>query len=150
MESIIFVGIQASGKSTFYKERFFTTHMRINLDMLRTRYREQIFVEASLKGKQPFVVDNTNPTVADRQKYIEAAKEHDFKVIGYYFQPDYELSLHRNERRQGKAKIPEIGIKSTLKNMQIPSYAEGFDELYMVESFHNEFEVTVMIQEDIE
>lgn len=149
MECVIFVGIQAAGKSTFYKERFFTTHMRINLDMLRTRYREQIFVEASLKGKQPFVVDNTNPTVADRQKYIVAAKKHDFKVIGYYFEPDYEQSLHRNERRQGKAKIPEIGIKSTLKSLQIPSYAEGFDELYMAKSLHDGFEVTDMIQEDI-
>ncbi|WP_025681676.1 ATP-binding protein [Paenibacillus massiliensis] len=150
MECVIFIGIQASGKSTFYKEQFFTTHMRINLDMLRTRYREHIFVEAALKGKQAFVVDNTNPAVADRQKYIAAAKEHHFKVVGYYFQPDYELSIHRNEQRQGKAKIPEIGIKSTLKNLQIPSYAEAFDELYMVRSLDNEFEVTDMIQEDLE
>lgn len=150
MECVIFIGIQASGKSTFYKEQFFTTHMRINLDMLRTRYREHIFVEAALKGKQAFVVDNTNPAVADRQKYIAAAKEHDFKVVGYYFQPDYELSIHRNEQRQGKAKIPEIGIKSTLKNLQIPSYDEAFDELYMVRSLDNEFEVTDMIQEDLE
>ncbi|WP_028589006.1 ATP-binding protein [Paenibacillus massiliensis] len=150
MECVIFVGIQASGKSTFYKERFFTTHMRINLDMLKTRYREHIFVEAALKGKQAFVVDNTNPTVADRQKYIAAAKEHNFKMIGYYFHPDYELSIHRNEQRQGKAKIPEIGIKSTLKNLQIPTYAEGFDELYMVRSLDNVFEVTDMIQEDLE
>jgi transcriptional regulator with XRE-family HTH domain len=37
VEAIIFVGIQASGKSTFYRERFFDTHLRINLDMLKTR-----------------------------------------------------------------------------------------------------------------
>ena len=39
-ECIIFVGIQGSGKSTFYKENFFKTHVRINLDMLKSRNRE--------------------------------------------------------------------------------------------------------------
>ena len=41
MEAVIFVGIQASGKSRFYRERFFTTHVRINLDLLRMRRRER-------------------------------------------------------------------------------------------------------------
>ena len=36
MEAVLFVGLQASGKSTFYRERFFRTHVRINLDMLKT------------------------------------------------------------------------------------------------------------------
>lgn len=40
MEAVILCGIQASGKSAFYSERFFHTHVRINLDMLRTRRRE--------------------------------------------------------------------------------------------------------------
>lgn len=37
VEGIIFVGIQPSGKSTFYHDRFSNTHLRINLDMLKTR-----------------------------------------------------------------------------------------------------------------
>ncbi|WP_197529108.1 ATP-binding protein [Aeoliella mucimassa] len=40
MEVVVFIGLQASGKSTFYKQRFVDTHMRLNLDMLRTRYRD--------------------------------------------------------------------------------------------------------------
>jgi predicted kinase len=40
MEIVILMGIPASGKSTFYQQRFSTTHLRINLDMLRTRRRE--------------------------------------------------------------------------------------------------------------
>ena len=70
MEAIIFVGIQASGKSTFYRERFFDTHLRINLDMLKTRYREQLILRACIEAKQPFVVDNTNPSVEERARYI--------------------------------------------------------------------------------
>ena len=33
MEMVLFVGIQATGKPSFYLERFFRTHVRINLDM---------------------------------------------------------------------------------------------------------------------
>ena len=87
MEAVIFIGIQGSGKSTFYKERFVDTHIRINLDMLKTRHREQYLVNACIVAKQAFVVDNTNPTRADRSRYIEPAKAAGFKVIGYYFQP---------------------------------------------------------------
>ena len=48
MEAIVFVGIQASGKSTFYRERFFATHVRISLDLLRTRHREGRFLQTCL------------------------------------------------------------------------------------------------------
>ncbi|MCG7376092.1 ATP-binding protein [Paenibacillus sp. ACRSA] len=144
MECIIFVGIQASGKSTFYQANFFKTHMRINLDMLRTRHREQIYLTASLEAKQPFVIDNTNPTIEERKKYIDAAKRNRFKVVGYYFEPDYELSYARNELREGAAKIPEVGLKSTMKNLQMPTYAEGFDTLYLVRSVDGKFEVEQM------
>lgn len=132
MECVIFVGIQASGKSTFYKERFFTTHIRINLDMLRTRNRESIYLAASVQALQPFVVDNTNPTVEERRKYIEVARENRFRVIGYYFEPDYEMACVRNELREGKAKVGEVAIRSTLKKLERPGYSEGFDELYLV------------------
>lgn len=141
MECVIFIGIQASGKSTFYKEKFFTTHLRINLDMLRSRHRENIFLEASIRTSLPFVVDNTNPTIEERKKYIELARQHKYKVIGYYFEPDYDLSYERNEQRQGKDKVPEVGIKSTLKKLQTPCYSEGFDELYWVRSLNGGFEV---------
>jgi hypothetical protein len=40
MEMIILIGIQASGKTSFYKERFFNTHIRISNDLLKTKNRE--------------------------------------------------------------------------------------------------------------
>ncbi len=46
MELLLFIGGQASGKSTFYHQRFRDTHLRINLDMLRTRHREAILLKA--------------------------------------------------------------------------------------------------------
>jgi hypothetical protein len=87
VEAVVFVGIQASGKSSFYRARFFDTHLRINLDMLKTRHREQLLLHACIEAKQPFVVDNTNPSVEERARYIELALSGGFRVVGYYFLP---------------------------------------------------------------
>ncbi|KAF6617329.1 putative kinase [Paenibacillus jamilae] len=141
MECVIFIGIQASGKSTFYKERFFKTHMRINLDMLKTRNRENMYLQTSIETMQRFVVDNTNPTVEERKKYIDACKNKGFRIIGYYFEPDYAESIKRNEQRTGKEYIPEIGIKSVMSKLEVPSYEEGFDEIYSVISSEGTFRI---------
>ena len=132
MEAVIFVGIQGSGKSTFCKERFFDSHVRINLDMLRTKNREKLIFEACLEAKQKFVIDKTNLTLADREKYIGKAKSFGFKVSGYYFQTNLEKAIERNNKREGKAKIPDKGLFSSFKRLQIPKLEEGFDELFYV------------------
>jgi len=132
MEAIIFIGIQGSGKSSFYKKHFFHTHIRINLDMLKTRHREQMFVQTCLETNQRFVVDNTNPTVEDRLHYIQPAKAKQFKIVGYYFPPDLEGCKGRNNRRHGKQMIPLVGLLATYKKLIPPTYQEGFDELYSV------------------
>jgi predicted kinase len=133
MEIIIFCGIQASGKTTFYKEHFFKTHMRISLDQLHTRNKEQVFINACFFVQQRFVVDNTNPTKEERSKYIAAAKTHKYKVIGYYFKSNINDAIHRNSKRIGKENIREVGIRATNNKLEPPTFSEGFDELYSVE-----------------
>jgi predicted kinase len=71
MEAIIFVGLPGSGKSSFYKERFFNSHVRISLDLLKTRHRETRILDVCLETDQRFVIDNTNPTRAERSRFIE-------------------------------------------------------------------------------
>lgn len=70
MQLILFTGVQASGKSTFYQQYFYHTHLRINLDMLKTRHREKILFEAAIASKTKIVIDNTNMSKADRARYI--------------------------------------------------------------------------------
>lgn len=132
MEAVILIGIQGSGKSTFYRERFFDSHIRINLDMLKTRHRVRILVDACIKTKQRFVVDNTNVLRSERAEYIARAREGGFRVDGYFFEPDVERALVWNQQRSGKAVVPVKGVLGTLKRMERPVMEEGFDFLYRV------------------
>ena len=148
MQAVIFIGAQASGKSTFFKERFFDTHVRINLDMLRTRHREKVLLDACLAAKQSFVVDNTNPTPADRQRYIVPAKQAGFEVVGYFFEAKIEALLQRNRQREGSQRIPVGGVWRTYNVLQTPTFAEGFDKLYFVRvGAHGQFEVEEQLDE---
>ena len=139
MEMILFCGIQASGKTTFFKEKFFKTHIRISMDQLHTRNKEQKFIETCFATQQSFVVDNTNPTKEERLKYISAAKSHKYNIIGYYFQSQLNESIKRNSQRVGKENIPEIGIRGTFNKLEIPTFDEGFDELFYVAIENEQF-----------
>lgn len=132
MEAVLFIGIQGTGKSSFYKERFFTTHVRINLDMLKTKNRQQLLLGACLEAKQPFVVDNTNVTALARSYFITRAKGAGFRVVGYYFRSDVKAALLRNSQRTGIARVPDKALLSTYKQLQVPGLDEGFDALHYV------------------
>jgi predicted kinase len=132
MQAIIFIGIQGAGKSTFYQKNFQNTHIRINLDMLKTRHREQIFLQACLEAKQPFVIDNTNPTPADRTRYIIPAKANKFQVIAYYFDIKLEQCKQQNNQRPQKQIIPIAALLGTCKKLTLPSWEEGFNKIYSV------------------
>ncbi|MBV9790693.1 MAG: ATP-binding protein [Chloroflexi bacterium] len=140
-EAVIFIGLQGSGKSSFFKERFFGSHVRINLDMLRTRHRETLLLRACIEMQQHFVVDNTNPLLAERAKYIEPARKAGFRIVGYYFWPDLTGSIRRNGRRSGRERVPTQAIVATAKRMQPPTLAEGFDQLYRVKLNQGQFVV---------
>jgi len=133
MELILLIGVQGSGKTTFYRERFFDTHVRISRDMVKTRHRERVLVDACLAAKQAFVVDNTNALKATRAEYIALAKAAGFRVTGYYLRTDLRAALERNSRRTAGQAIPPAGVASTFKRLEPPSMSEGFDELRLVD-----------------
>jgi predicted kinase len=147
MEAIVFVGLQGAGKSTFYKERFFATHVRISMDLVRTRRRERGLMQACLSLGQRFVIDNTNPTAAERAVYLHAAKEARFRTVGYYFQSKVDDCLRRNASRTARERIPDRGVFGTAARTVVPSFAEGFDALFHVRSVGTEFVVEERVRE---
>jgi predicted kinase len=130
MQAVVFCGVQGSGKTTLYRERFLDTHVRVSMDLLRTRAREAAFVDLCLQSGQPFVVDNTNPTPADRRRYVEPAREMGFGVIGYLVEVDRALAMARNAERSGRARVPIAGVMGTDRRLIRPTPEEGFDELW--------------------
>jgi predicted kinase len=130
VHAVIFCGIQGAGKSTFYRERFFDTHVRVNMDMLKTRHREKLLLQACIDGKQPFVIDNTNVFAAERAIYILAARSAGFRVTGYYFEAELRSAIWRNKQRQRI--VPIAGLLGKWKRLQRPTLEEGFDELWTV------------------
>jgi predicted kinase len=134
MELVLFIGIPGSGKSTFYAQKFLDTHVRINRDMLRTEAREKILIEACLRAKQPFVLDNTNVTAEKRAPYIKQANAANFRVVGYFFDCPVEEALKRNEGRAGKARVPKVAIYAMAKKLEVPQLSEGFEKLFRVKN----------------
>lgn len=127
----IMIGIQASGKSAFCRE-YLSAYDRINLDTLHTRNKENIAIDEAFRAERDMVIDNTNPTMEERKKYILKAKENGYKVIGYFMQSRLQACIVRNELREGKERVPAQAIAATSNKLEIPTYAEGFDELYYV------------------
>jgi predicted kinase len=141
MECVIFIGIQGSGKSSFFQERFFSTHVRVSLDLLKTRFREQTFLDACLRTEQRLVIDNTNPSREERKRYIAAAKAARFQVIGFYFQSTLKDCLQRNSERVETSRVPDVALLSTAKKLEHPSHDEGFDQLFYVRMSNQRFVV---------
>ncbi len=128
---ILFMGIQASGKTTLYHKQFHE-YVHINLDTLHTRNKEKIAIEECLAHRKSMVIDNTNPTRMDRARYISFARAHGYQVIGYFFQSRVADCITRNEKREKKAHVPRTAIAATSNKLELPDYEEGFDMLYFV------------------
>jgi hypothetical protein len=119
MEAIVLCGVQGSGKTTLYRDRFAATHEHVSLDLLGSRAREAALIAECLEEGRPFVVDNTNPTAADRTRYIAPARAAGFKVIGYLVEHD-----GRSEH------VGPATVGATARRFVRPAPEEGFDELW--------------------
>ena len=71
-------------------------------------------------------------TKADRARYISLAKSCDYRIIGYFMESKLRACIARNALRSGTARIPAAAIAATSNKLELPSFAEGFDELYFV------------------
>ena len=142
---VVFVGLQASGKSTFFHERFAQTHQHVSKDLFpnnrNKNRRQEHLLRAALSAGRSVVVDNTNPTLEDRRPLVRLGHEYGAKVIGYFFEESVRECIRRNEMREGKARVPDVAIYSTAKKLVAPSIEEGFDELLCVRLNDSAFEV---------
>ena len=131
-DAIIFVGLQGSGKTTYFRDHFAATHEHISRDVLQSAAREAAAIEACIDAGRSFVVDNTNGTRALRAPYIQRAKAAGFEVHGYFFDIPARTAIGRNNHRKDKKPIPVPAILRAAKHLERPCLEEGFDEVRTV------------------
>jgi len=135
LELIMFIGLQASGKSSFFHRHFSASYTHVSKDLLRNNgrpaRRQQQLIEEALRARLSVVVDNTNVTLEGRAELIHVGRLYNATVTGYYFEPQVSQCLERNRQRTGKARVPDVAIFATLKKLVRPSYQEGFDRLFL-------------------
>ena len=147
MELVVLVGLQGSGKTTFFRERFAATHQHVSKDNFRNNSRparrQRRLIEEAFAAGHSVVVDNTNPTLADRAELVALGRAFGALVVGYVFPLDLAASQRRNASREGKARVPDAAIQMTARRLLMPTHAEGFDRLYCVRLVDGSgFEVT--------
>lgn len=132
-EAIIFVGLQATGKSTYYWQNCKNTYLRISNDLLRTKNRERKLLEFCAETRMPFVIDNTNLTKQKRQNYIKFCHDQNYRCVCLYFKTNLKRSMEWNRLRNSEDMVPDVAILSSVKKLEIPSLDEGFDELWYMD-----------------
>lgn len=136
MECVILIGIPASGKTSFYHERFAATHDLVSKDRMKNvagrQRRQEALVGEALSAQRSIVVDNTNASAAERAALIDIGRAHGAEVVGYYFPTEARDALRRNRARQGRERVPDVAIFAIRKRLEPPTLAEGFDRLFVV------------------
>jgi predicted kinase len=136
MEIVLLVGLQGSGKSTFYRTHHAATYVLVSKDRFqddrRLQRRQMQLIEQALKEGCSVVVDNTNPMVEDRAPIIALARRYGAAVLSYVFEPDLGDRLQRNARRTGRERVPDRALFITFHRLRTPTLAEGFDRLSRV------------------
>jgi predicted kinase len=133
----VLVGLQASGKSTFYRRRLHAGHVLVSKDLFprgarHKQARQMRLVTEALAAGRSVAVDNTNPSPDEWGPLVEAGHAHGATVTAYWFPPDPAGSLRRNALRTGRDRVPDVGVHDTLRRLRRPSPADGFDAVFTV------------------
>ncbi|MET0413678.1 MAG: ATP-binding protein, partial [Polyangiaceae bacterium] len=135
-ELVLLIGLPGAGKSTFFQQRFAHSHVHVSRDHFarerRPETRQNELLRDALASGRSVVIDNTNVSVEERARFIDEARLHGVRVVGYRFDVSTGECVSRNDGRSGSARIPKVGIFSAAKRLVRPSAGEGFDLLYRV------------------
>ena len=135
-ELVVFCGLQAAGKTSFYRERFAATHAHVSKDAWpnarKREQRQRRLVEEHLAAGRSVVVDNTNPTPLDRAPLVAIARATGARALSYWFVVAVDEAIRRNQSREGRARVDEVGIYSVARKLVPPGEAEGFDARFQV------------------
>lgn len=141
---VINIGFPGSGKSYFSKNHIKSSSnniVYINRDSIGNIKKCIKLCEQSMNDGLPIIIDNTNPSIADRKQFIDIAKLHKYNIICINFTTSKDLSMHNNVYRAIINKteiIPKIVYNMFTSKYVKPSKDEGFNEIHMIDFVLND------------
>jgi predicted kinase len=128
----VLVGLQAAGKSTFYEQCLRDRCTLVSKDRFPRgargkQARQMRLIEEALADGRSVAVDNTNPSPDEWGPLVAAGHAYGAAVVAYWFPPDLTGSLRRNAARAARDRVPDIGVRATLKRLRRPTREDGFD-----------------------
>lgn len=144
------VGLPGAGKSTLYRTRFAATHVCVSKDDMPTvrnrATRQRELVDRALGTGRSVVVDNTNPTAADRAPLVAQARRHGAAAVACFLEATTRLALARNRQREGRARVPPVAIFACAKRLEPPGLDEGFDRVEVLRALDEDRFETVRVE----
>ncbi|SHG32927.1 AAA domain-containing protein [Geodermatophilus nigrescens] len=118
------------------REHLGRTHAVVSKDhwprARRREARQQRVVAELLAAGRSVVVDNTHPSPAERAPLVAAARAAGVPVRAVWLDTPRATCLARNDAREGRARVPPVGVYATLARLVPPSTDEGFDRVDVV------------------
>jgi len=129
-------GLQGAGKSTWVRKHLADTHAVVSKDhwprARRREARQQRLVAELLAAGRSVVVDNTNPSPDERAALLAAGRAAGVPVRAVWLDTPVEVCVARNDAREGRARVPPVGVHATRARWVPPGTAEGFDRVDVV------------------
>ncbi|KAL2133750.1 hypothetical protein VTI74DRAFT_1732 [Chaetomium olivicolor] len=141
-EMILFVGPPGAGKSTFYWKYLKPLgYERVNQDLLKSKDKCMRAATDFLQEGASVVIDNTNPDVETRSRWIALAHKHRVPIRCVWFKTPLQLCEHNDAVRslnkklnpEGRQGLPKLAFNGFASRFQEPKTQEGFQDIVSVD-----------------